>query len=201
MRRQNMKKISTIGFYSLLVLALVFGLAAIPARAADHLDAPGLTPPGGDTRLDLTDVYAFQSPSNPGNTVLVMGVNPLAGVLNDGTFNPMASYDFKIDSDGDAKENLTYRVTFAALKGSMEQSVTLRSISGKGGVSSVLASGKTGQTISIPGGGSMSAGVFDDPFFFDLNAFLAVDFCNPGDNFFTGLNISAIVLEVPSSWL
>jgi hypothetical protein len=28
-----------------------------------------------------------------------------------------------------------------------------------------------------------------------------VDFCNPGDNFFTGLNISAIVLEVPSAWL
>jgi hypothetical protein len=43
--------------------------------------------------------------------------------------------------------------------------------------------------------------VFDDPFFFDLNAFLTVDFCNPGTNFFNGLNISAIVLEVPSSWL
>ena len=197
-----MKKILTFGLYSLLTLTLVFGLVAVPASAADHLDAPGLTPPGGDTRLDITDVYAFQSPSNPENTVLVMGVNPLAGDLNDGKFHPGAVYEFRIDSDGDAIENLTYRVTFAALKGSMEQSVTLRSIPGKGGGgSSVLASGQTGQTISIPGGGSLRAGVFDDPFFFDLNAFLAVDFCNPGDNFFAGLNISAIVLEVPSTWL
>src|SRR5688572_13616206 len=197
-----MKKFSTVLVYSFLALALLFGLFAIPASAADHLDAPGLTPPGGDTRLDITDVYAFQSPSNASNTVLVMGVNPLAGVLNDGKFRPGAVYEFKVDSDGDAIENLTYRIAFAALKGSAEQKVTLRSIPGKGGGGpSLLASGQTGQTISIPGGGSIRAGVFDDPFFFDLNAFLAVDFCNPGENFFTGLNISAIVLEVPSPWL
>jgi hypothetical protein len=198
----TMKKISITGLYSLMALALVFGLFAMPASAADHLDAPGLTPPGGDTRLDITDVYAFQSPSNPSHTVLIMGVNPLAGVLNDGTFHPGAVYEFRVDSDGDAIENLTYRVTFAALKGSTEQSVTLRSMPGKGGgAPAMLASGQTNQTISIPGGGSIRAGVFDDPFFFDLNAFLAVDFCNPGENFFTGLNISAIVLEVPSTWL
>jgi hypothetical protein len=199
-----MKQISKVGLYSLLVLALAFGLVAIPTKAADHLDAPGLTPPGGDTRLDITDVYAFQSPSNANNTVLVMGVNPLAGVLNDGAFNSEASYEFKIDSDGDAKEDLTYRVTFAPVKGSSSQKVMLRRIPAggpKGGGASMLASGLTDQDISIAGGGTLRAGVFDDPFFFDLNGFLAVDFCNPGTNFFSGLNISAIVLEVPSSWL
>jgi len=194
-----MKKLSTIGLYGLLALALAFGLVAVPTRAADHLDAPGLTPPGGDTRLDITDVYAFQSPSNPSNTVLVMGVNPLAGVLNDGTFRSGASYELKIDSDGDAKEDLTYKVTFSAPDGSLQQGVTLRRIPAGGG-GSVLAKGQTNQNISIPGGGWIRAGVFDDPFFFDLNAFLTVDFCNPGTNFFNGLNISAIVLEVPSSW-
>jgi hypothetical protein len=182
----------------LMALVLVFGLVAVPTRAADHLDAPGLTPPGGDTRLDITDVYAFQSPSNANNTVLVMGVNPLAGVLNDGTFNSAASYEFKIDSDGDANEDLTYKVTFSG-SGS-QQGVTLRSLPAKKG-SSVVARGTTGQNIEIAGGGWITAGVFDDPFFFDLAGFLAVDFCNPGTNFFAGLNISAIVLEVPSSWL
>jgi hypothetical protein len=98
----------TIGLYGLAALALLFGLVALPSRAADHLDAPGLTPPGGDTRLDINDVYAFQSPANSANTVLIMTVNPLAGVLNDGTFHPDASYDFKIDTNGDAKEDLTY---------------------------------------------------------------------------------------------
>jgi len=195
-----MKKFLTVGLYSLLALALAFGLVAAPARAADHLDAPGLTPPGGDTRLDITDVYAFQSPGNPDNTVLVMGVNPLAGVLNDGTFRSGAAYELKVDSDGDAKEDLTFKVTFSAPDGSLQQGVTLRKIPARGG-GSVLAKGQTGNNISIPGGGWLRAGVFDDPFFFDLNAFLSVDFCNPGTNFFTGLNISAIVLEVPSSWL
>src|SRR5919108_678828 len=109
-----MKKFSTVLLYSLMALALAFGLVAVPANAADHLDAPGLTPPGGDTRLDITDVYAFQSPSNADNTVLVMGVNPLAGVLNDGTFRSGAAYEFKIDSNGDAKEDLTFKATFSA---------------------------------------------------------------------------------------
>ena len=195
-----MKKFLTIGVYCFSELALVFGLVAVPGSAADHLDAPGLTPPGGDTRLDLTDVYAFQSPSNAGNTVLIMGVNPLAGVLNDGTFRSGASYEFKIDSDGDAKEDLTYKITFSAPNVSLAQTVTLRRLPAGGG-GTVLAKGQTDSDISIPGGGWIRAGVFDDPFFFDLNGFLAVDFCNPGTNFFTGLNISAIVLEVPSSWL
>lgn len=195
-----MKKLSTAALYGLLILALAFGLVAVPATAADHLDAPGLTPPGGDTRLDITDVYAFQSPSNPANTVLVMGVNPLAGVLNDGTFRSGASYEFKIDSNGDAKEDLTYKFTFSAADDSLQQEVTLRKMPARGG-GSLLARGQTGENISIPGGGWIRAGVFDDPFFFDLVAFLSLNFCSPGTDFFLGLNISAIVLEVPSSWL
>jgi hypothetical protein len=199
-----MKKFSTISFYGVLALALAFGLFAAPAKAADHLDAPGLTPPGGDTRLDITDVYAFQSPSNPNNTVLIMGVNPLAGVLNDGTFRSGASYEFKVDSNGDAKEDQTYRITFSAPDSSLQQRVTLRRTPANHGGGSLLASGHIDQNISISGGGMLRAGVFDDPFFFDLNAFLGTGgrtFCDGSENnFFAGLNISAIVLEVPSSW-
>lgn len=197
-----MKKFTKIGVYGLSILMLLFGLVAAPTLAADHLDAPGLTPPGGDTRLDITDVYVFQSPSNPDNTVLIMGVNPLAGNLNNGTFRSGAVYDFKIDSNGDAKEDLTYRIRFGAPNNSLVQQVRLLQEGGSGPDNDdPIAKGLTGQNISIPGGGMLRAGVFDDPFFFDLNAFLAVDFCNPGENFFAGLNISAIVLEVPSSWL
>ena len=199
-----MKKITKIGVYGLSALMLLFGLVAVPTQAADHLDAPGQTPPGGDTRLDITDVYAFQSPSNPSNTVLIMNVNPLAGVLNDGTFRSGAAYDIKIDSNGDAQEDLTYRIRFGAPNGSLVQQVRLfREGSGPDN-DNPIAKGKTGQNISIPGGGMLRAGVFDDPFFFDLNGFKAADFCAPGDtrpNFFVGLNVSSIVLEVPSSWL
>ena len=45
------------------------------SAAADHVDAPGLTPPGGNLQLDLTDVYAWRARN--GNTVLAMNVNGL----------------------------------------------------------------------------------------------------------------------------
>jgi hypothetical protein len=205
-----MKKFSTVLVYGLMALALAFGLVAVPASAADHLDAPGLTSPGGDSRLDITDVYAFQSPSNPDNTVLIMNVNPLAGVQNDGTFRAgNALYAFKIDSNGDAKEDVTFRIKFSKPDENLMQRVTIARDGGvdndlDGEMRNPIAKGQTNEDIAIPGGGMLHAGVMDDPFFFDLNGFLALDFCAPGEtrpNFFNGLNISAIVLEVPSSWL
>src|SRR5215510_3260145 len=107
-----LKKISTVALYSFLALALVFGLVALPVRAADHLDGPMAKHEG---RLDITDVYAFQSPSNSANTVLIMNVDPVAGVLSPTSFNPDASYDLKIPTNGDAREDITYKVTFSAV--------------------------------------------------------------------------------------
>ena len=56
------------------------------ASAADHLDAPGITPPpGGDgVGTDLTDIYAFQSPADAQKTVLIMNVNGLASAAGIG---------------------------------------------------------------------------------------------------------------------
>ncbi len=204
MRRLSVARRWSVG----LVAVALAGLAAIPAGlgAADHLDAPGLTSPGGDTRLDITDVYAFQSPANPGNTVLIMGVNPLAGILNGGTFHPDAVYEFVIDTDGDAKKNLSYKVTFGDPDGDGVQDINVRRIPGG---PAVIAEGTTGATIGVTGGGMVRAGVFDDPFFFDLNAFLgSYPFCeldgpgtDTGADFFASRNVSAIVLEVPSAAL
>jgi Domain of unknown function (DUF4331) len=194
-----MKKFSTIALYSFLALALAFGLVAMPAMAADHLDGPMAK---HDGRLDITDVYAFQSPSNPANTVLIMNVDPVAGVLSPTTFHPDASYDFKIDTNGDAKEDVTYKVTFSTVSGGT-QNVQLRRVPAKGN-SAVLARGQTGANIPVSGGGMLRVGVFDDPFFFDLVAFRnGLAFCpgGVGTDFFAGLNVASIVLEVPSSSL
>ena len=77
----------TVGIVGLVALlaalaAAVLGHAGFAADhiRADHLDAPGLTPPpGGDgIGTDLTDIYAFRSKTNPNNTVLIMNVNGLA---------------------------------------------------------------------------------------------------------------------------
>src|SRR5205807_171096 len=86
------------------VLMALVGSAAVSTLAADHLDGPMVMQDG---RLDLTDIYAFKHGSN---SVLVMDVHPLAGVLSPVTFHPTASYEFKVDNNGDAKEDLTYKI-------------------------------------------------------------------------------------------
>ena len=192
----------TMGF---VIVALTVGPAAILAGAADHLDAPGLTPPGGDLRTDITDIYAFQSPSNSSKAVLIMDVNPAAGVFGGETFKAGAYYEFKLDTNGDAKEDITYRVTFGTPNGADVQSVKVMKMPAAG-ASSMIGSGSTGSTISLNGGGRLKAGLYDDPFFFDLAAFLhdvkgvanGRSFCDGGTtNFFAGLNVNAIVLELP----
>ena len=67
--------------------------------ASDHLDAPLVFKDG---RLDVNDSYIFQSPTNPDRTVMIMTVNPVAGIMSPSTFNSAAVYEFNIDRDGDA---------------------------------------------------------------------------------------------------
>lgn len=195
----------TIATLGLVIAVLAVGFAALPSNAADHLDGPIAK---ADGRLDLTDVYAFQSPTTPTDTVLIMGVDPVAGIRSPYTFHPDASYDFKIDTNGDAKSEIIYRLNFSQPNRAGAQTVTLHRILGDDDWLSygdtVLAVGRTGTTIRLPGGGKLIAGIFDDPFFFDLAAFRNnLQFCpgGKGTNFFAGLNIVGIVLEVPSSSL
>ncbi|MAT69601.1 MAG: hypothetical protein CMJ58_08760 [Planctomycetaceae bacterium] len=174
-----------------LVAAALAATAAPPgALASDHLDAPNLSGVGA---LDINDLYAFQSPTNANNSVLIMTVNPFVGSLSGSTFDTSTTYEFQIDNTGDAVADLTYAATFAApVAGVQTGTVTLNG--------SAYAAGATGATIATSGGGQLTFGVFDDPFFFDLAGFnngLAFT----GDDAFAGANVSAIVLEVPSSEL
>jgi hypothetical protein len=190
---------------AIVTIALTVGPAGMLVGAADHLDAPGLTPPGGDLRTDITDIYAFQSPATSSDAVLIMDVNPAAGVFGGTTFKAGAYYEIKLDTNGDAKEDMTYRVVFGTPNGGGVQSVKVMKLPASGG-STVIGTGSTGSTITLNGGGKLIAGLYDDPFFFDLAAFLHdvkhVDngrsFCDGNTtNFFYGLNVNSIVLELP----
>jgi hypothetical protein len=216
--RTFLKPIAALLTIGVVTLAFVVGLAARPTRAADHLDAAGLTSPGGDGRLDITDVYAFQSPANSKNTVLIMAVNPAAGGISPTTFHPKATYEFLIDENGDAKPDTEIEIDFGKVKnGKQEVELEL-----EGPSVEAEAEGKTGRNIEIKveaddndngddddglSVGTLRADLFDDPFFFDLNAFLQVvtgprTFCDGAQfNFFEGLNVSAIVVELPSDLL
>ncbi len=185
-----------------LAIALAVALPSMMARGADHLDAPLVMEDG---RVDINDVYAFQSPTNPDNTVLIMTVNPLAGMASPTAFHPSARYEFLIDDDGNAKPDRRIFVAFSQERNGEQRVVVV----GNGGI---FGLGKTGQDVRLLRGGMLHAGLFDDPFFFDLVAFRNVlagagtlprnpDSEVNGVDFFAGANVSAIVLEIPTKQL
>jgi hypothetical protein len=182
---------------------LILTLGLTPAvSGADHLDSPAVSAQGS---VDITDIYAFSA--NGGNsTVFIVGVNPGAGALpNSGeTFGPGVDYHIKVDTNGDLKPDVRYRYRFGQPNGMGVQSLKMW----RNGVLQV--NGWTDQDNFLPGGGRTTAGLYDDPFFFDLAAFQGAvlgsgngrTFCDGGTtDFFLGLNISAIVLKVPNSSL
>lgn len=169
-----------------------------PVNAADHLESPRVQLDG---RTDINDVYAFQSPTDPDNTVLIMTVNPGAGVLSPTTFDRRATYRLQIDTDGDARPERRIQVRFGNPDENGVQSMTVFGPRGR-------VRGTTGEALPLRNGGQVMAGTFDDPFFFDFQAFQDQVkgaggervFCDSGaTDFFAGLNTSAIVLEIPSS--
>jgi len=200
-----MRKLLTFGSLGVATAALVVGVAAQSIGAADHLDAPGLSSPGGDGRLDITDLYAFQHGSN---TVLALNVDPGAGVLSPTTFRNGSRYEILIDNNGDAVPDMVLRAQFSGVSANGRQSVALKRV--VAGQETDIAGGLTGSVLPVVGGGSLFAGPRDDPFFFDLAAFLSfkhdgnpADFCGgtgiPPTDFFKGLNVASIVVEVPTT--
>lgn len=89
------------------------GLALIPsASASSHREAPLIA---GDPKVDNTDVWAFTSPDQPDTVTMIANWAPLSEPNGGPTFYPWAEgahYDINVDSDGDAKPDLTYRWIF-----------------------------------------------------------------------------------------
>lgn len=193
-----MRATGVVGVLALGVASLAAAVLATDAviRAADHGDSPQVRLDG---RMDINDVYVFQSPQTAANTVLIATVSPLAGITGNTNFTPKAQYVFNVDSQDDADfvEDQTYTVTFGKLLSDGTQAMKVQ---GKG-TDKFVAHGVSGTELALPNGGKIIAGRYDDPFFFDLIAFkhgLAFDEANP-HNFFKDLNTMAIVLEVPSA--
>ncbi len=180
--------------YAATTPVMLLGASAV--HAADHLDAPALRTAGAGDR-DINDLYAFQSPVDANNSVLILTVNPFAGVMNPfGTTSPTTfgtdvDYQFEVDTDGDAVPDITYSTTFAAPVAGQQAFTMLRN-------GTPFATGTTGVNNAVSTGGMVTAGLFDDPFFFDLVGFND-GFNFTGDDTFAGAAVSAIVLELPSS--
>lgn len=95
-----------------MLSALLLTLAAAPALASSHAEAPGVaqTP-----AVDPTDLYAFRSPTDPNKVVFIMNVNPMlpAGSgPNFAAFEDGALYEIHIDNEGDGREDVRFGFRF-----------------------------------------------------------------------------------------
>ncbi|MEC3980385.1 DUF4331 domain-containing protein [Amycolatopsis sp. H20-H5] len=111
-RRSRRVGLSLLAVGSLVLASALVGLGPDLAAASSHREAPLIA---GDPPVDNTDVYAFVSPDKPDTVTLVANWYPFQEPNGGPNFYPWATdahYDINIDSDGDAKPDLTYRWTF-----------------------------------------------------------------------------------------
>ena len=168
-----------------VLVATASMLLPVAAPAADHRDSPLAT---ADVTADINDVYTFMNPRNASELIVATTVVPFASF---GTrFSDAVEYRTHIDN-GSAGGAQTITCRFA------NQSTTF-SCTGPGGLA---AAGNVGTTVQGTGM-RVYAGLRDDPFFFDLDAFnrtrttLTPSFTNPGVNFFRTANTLAIVMGI-----
>jgi hypothetical protein len=212
MRAIRSRHIGRLAVCGVLAAAAVAAVPQFDTTAADHRDGPIFVNTAQNGRADCNDIYIFQAPGNPANTVMIFNVSPFpgGGGGTPATFDQTVIFDIKLDNTGDAIEDLTFRATFGAPDSNGSQAVTLRGLpSTRFPPTGILASGRTGQNLTVRGGGMFRAAVQDDPFFFDATAFgvFAADgaggFPRPvgqAANFFgPDGNTLSIILEIPTS--
>jgi len=177
-----------------------------------HLDSPIARQ---DVRLDITDLYCFRGENG---TVFVINVcHSIAGDIPVPGYHPEGKYEFKIDLDSDAVEDLTYRIMFDERDAGGKQRFALRRIAGPEAADpraagTVIAQGSTNETIKASGL-RMWAGRAYDPFWIEPDVLHAVGHAfqdgtmvdlsgwdiGKARNLFAGHSVYSIVLEVADS--
>ena len=178
-----------------------------------HLDS---RQPYQDTRLEITDLYVFRGEAG---TVIVQNVNSsVVGATAPQGFHPEAQYLIKIDLDGDAVEDLTYRFTFGERDAMGAQSIELRRLAGReagnpAALGTKIAEGATDAVIAGVAGVHVWAGLTSDPFYIDRTVWNAVALAfktgarvelsgwqmGKAENLFVGATVNSIALEIPDA--
>jgi hypothetical protein len=214
----------------LLTAVAVVGAATLGpgnGTASSHREAPLIAE---DPTADLTDLYAFRSPDKPGSVTIlanvIPGEDPAAGP-NWYTFSPNARYNLKIDTNADARPDVTYRFEFKTktgpfFLGDTAQPYTVSRVT-RAGKATVVARGTTPPNnigprstpnyrslvtksiVSFDGGRSKAfAGQRDDPFFGDIGAIFdlvairkGTGNMGGGKDFFAGYGVHTFGVQVP----
>jgi hypothetical protein len=179
-----------------------------------HFDTPTAQ---ADPRINVCDFYLFEG--QPGFTVMAMTVNPDAGLSAQDSFRTEGLYAFRFDLNGDAREEVTFKVRFGAVQHSdgdehlLVQSFVVRRATGDAALRGIdgerVIEGRTGAIAESEGlkafaglapdlfaGDAAALGAFRNALFkdgrFDPDAF------QNRKNYFARRNVTAIVLEAPN---
>ena len=180
-----------------------------------HLDSPIARQ---DIRLDITDLYVFRGQT--GTAFVINVCHSIAGPIPEPGYHPEGMYEFKVDLNGDAVEDVTYRFTFKTRDKNGKQAYIVRQITGSDAVDpnapgAVIAEGTTGDTLTTQKGLRVWAGKAGDPFWIEPDVLHAVGHAfqdgttinltgwnpNQAKNLFDGHTVYSIVLEVPDKEL
>ena len=168
---------------------------------SDHFDTE-------DSRTDLTDLYVFPVPGQPDRAVLILDFNPEPSPT-DLNVDPAASYELKIDTDGDLEADVAFHVLFTPTSGALATATlyhaTGASARGSGAIGDVIAANvpmSIGEAAHVePGAGyRFFVGIRSDPHFKDVVGFRN-DFQFTGDDPVAKRNVIGIALELPTAAL
>ncbi len=180
-----------------------------------HLDSPLARQ---DIRLDITDLYVFRGQTG---TVFVINVcHSIFGAIPVPGYHPEGMYEFKVDLNGDAVEDVTYRLTFDERDNNGKQRYVVRCVKGTEATDPhapgmVVAEGTTGETVSTAAGLRVWADQAGDPFWIEPDVLHAVGHAfqdsttvnlsgwdpTRAKNLFSGHTVYSMVLEVPDQEL
>ncbi len=144
----------------------------------------------------------------------------IAGPVPSPGFHPEGMYEFKVDLDGDAVEDITYRVVFGERDADGRQQMTLYRIDGAQAADPHapgvrLLQGVSGETTANSQGVRMWAGKAGDPFWIEPDVLHAVGHAlqdgtivdlkgwdpSRATNLFADHSVYSLVLEVPDKEL
>jgi hypothetical protein len=168
---------------------------------SDHFDTD-------DSRTDLTDLYIFPSSETADHTVLIVDFNPEANV-DEVSFDPLASYEIKIDTDGDFEADVAFHFQFETPSSGLSTATVYRATGGAARATGVVGDAMVvAAAVPADGFGDVTAangyrffaGLRSDPHFKDIKGFRN-NFQFTGDDPVARRNVFGIALEVPNEAL
>lgn len=189
------------GIAALLAIPLVFVAADRGVFAADHLDPPARTDPAVDATpdraADIADIYAWHTDSDLIMALTFAGPN---AANQPGTYDRDVLYTINV-STNDSLTNPAFPIRFRFGRDAAGNAgIRLENVPGVGTIEGPV------ETTLSRNGALIRAGVYDDPFFFDLQGFRTTQSTgtlsfDKNRNFFNGQNDTAVVLQIPRSAL